>query len=68
MIKLLGLAKNFFLKKETVETTVDGIEKIAKVRVDRKKIALLVTIVLAILALCGVISEETFIELFKDVN
>tara|TARA_R100001463_G_scaffold57868_2_gene110146 strand:- start:230 stop:436 length:207 start_codon:yes stop_codon:yes gene_type:complete len=68
MIKLLGLAKNFFLKKETVETTVDGIEKIAKVRVDKKKIALLVTIVLAILALCGVISEETFIELFKDVN
>ncbi len=68
MIKLLGLAKNLFLKKETVETTVDGIEKIAKVRVDKKKIALLVTIVLAILALCGVISEETFIELFKDVN
>jgi len=68
MIKLLVLAKNFFLKKETVETAVDGIEKIAKVRVDKKKIALLVTIVLAILALCGVISEETFIELFKDVN
>ena len=68
MIKLLGLAKNLFLKKETVETSVDGIEKIAKVRVDKKKIALLVTIVLAILALCGVISEETFIELFKDVN
>ena len=68
MIKLLGLAKNLFLKKETVETTVDGIEKIAIVRVDKKKIALLVTIVLAILALCGVISEETFIELFKDVN
>lgn len=68
MIKLLGLAKNFFLKKETVEKTVDGIEKIGKVRVDKKKIALLVTIVLAILVLCGVISEETFIELFKDVN
>jgi len=68
MIKLLVLAKNFFLKKETVETAVDSIEKIAKVRVDKKKIALLVTIVLAILALCGVISEETFIELFKDVN
>ena len=68
MIKLLVLAKNFFLKKETIKTAVDGIEKIAKVRVDKKKIALLVTIVLAILALCGVISEETFIELFKDVN
>jgi uncharacterized membrane protein len=68
MKKLLGLAKSFFLKPKTVEKTVDGIEKIGKLRVDRKKVALLVTIVLAILALLGVISEETFIELFKDVN
>tara|TARA_R100000742_G_C4279670_1_gene105185 strand:+ start:16513 stop:16719 length:207 start_codon:yes stop_codon:yes gene_type:complete len=68
MKKLLGLAKSFLLKPKTVEKTVDGIEKIGKLRVDRKKVALLVTIVLAILALLGVISEETFIELFKDVN
>jgi len=68
MRKLLGIAKGFFLKPETVKTAVDGIEKIGKVRVNKKRIALAITIVLAILVLCGVISEETFIELFKDIN
>jgi uncharacterized membrane protein len=68
MRKLLGLAKTFFLKEGAVEKTVDGIEKIGKLKVDKKKVALCVTIVLAILAILGVISEETFIELFKDVN
>ncbi len=68
MRKLLGIAKGFFLKPETVKTAVDGIEKIGKVRVNKKRVALAITIVLAILVLCGVISEETFIELFKDIN
>jgi uncharacterized membrane protein len=68
MKKLLGIAKGFFLKPETVKTAVDGIEKIGKVRVNKKRVALAITIVLAILVLCGVISEETFIELFKDIN
>ena len=68
MKKLLGIAKGFFLKPETVKTAVDGIEKIGKVRVNKKRVALAITIVLAILVLCGVISEERFIELFKDIN
>ena len=68
MKKLIGIAKGFFLQPETVKTAVDGIEKIGKVRVNKKRVALAITIVLAILALAGVISEETFIELFKDIN
>tara|TARA_R100000805_G_C3589891_1_gene92035 strand:+ start:392 stop:598 length:207 start_codon:yes stop_codon:yes gene_type:complete len=68
MKKLIGIAKGFFLQPETVKTAVDGIEKIGKVRVNKKRVALAITIVLAILVLCGVISEETFIELFKDIN
>ena len=68
MKKFIGIAKGLFKKGETVKTVVDGIEKIGKVRVNKKKVALAVTVVLAILALCGVISEETFIELFKDIN
>ena len=68
MKKFIGIAKGFFSKGETVKNAVDGIEKIGKVRVNKKKIALAVIIVLAILALLGVISEETFIELFKIIN
>jgi hypothetical protein len=68
MKKFINIAKGFFLQPETVKTAVDGIEKIGKVRVNKKRVALAVTIVLAILALAGVISEETFIELFKDIN
>jgi uncharacterized membrane protein len=75
MKKFINIAKGFFLQPETVKTAVDGIEKIGKVRekigkvrVNKKRVALAITIVLAILVLCGVISEETFIELFKDIN
>jgi hypothetical protein len=68
MKKLFGIVKNYFLKPETVKNAVDGIEKIGKVKVDKKKVTLLIIIVLAILTLFGVISEETFVELFKDVN
>ena len=68
MKKFLNIAKGFFKKGETVKTVVNGIEKIGKVKVSKKKIVLAIIIVLGILALCGVISEETFIELFKDIN
>ena len=68
MKKFIGIAKGLFKKGEAVKTVVNGIEKIGKVKVSKKKIALGVIIVLAILALAGVISEETFIELFKDIN
>lgn len=68
MKKFLNIAKGLFKKGETVKTVVNGIEKIGKVKVSKKKIALGVIIVLAILVLAGVISEETFIKLFKEIN
>ena len=68
MKKFINIAKGFFKKGEIVKNTVEGIEKIGKVRVNKKRVALAVTIVLAILVLAGAISEETFIELFKDIN
>ena len=68
MKKLFVLAKLFFSKTEVVEKTVDGIGKIAKLKIDKKKVTLCVIIVLALLTLLGAISEETFVELFKDVN
>jgi len=68
MKKLFVLVKLFFSKTEVVEKTVDGIGKIAKLKIDKKKVTLCVIIVLALLTLLGAISEETFIELFKDVN
>ena len=68
MKKFIGIAKGLFKKGEIIKNTVDGIEKIGKVKVSKKKIALGVIIVLAILVLLGVISEETFIELFKIIN
>tara|TARA_R110001592_G_scaffold54513_1_gene166791 strand:- start:750 stop:956 length:207 start_codon:yes stop_codon:yes gene_type:complete len=68
MRKLLALAKLFFSKTEIVEKTIDGIENITKSRIDKKKVTLCIIIVLGILTLLGAISEETFIELFKDVN
>lgn len=68
MKKFLNIAKGLFKKGEAVKTVVNGIEKIGKVKVSKKKIALGVIIVLAILVLAGVISEETFIKLFKEIN
>jgi len=68
MKKFIDIAKGLFKKGEVIKNTVDGIEKIGKVKVSKKKIVLAIIIVLGILALCGVISEETFIELFKDIN
>ena len=68
MKKLIVLAKLFFSKTEVVEKTVDGIEKITKLKIDKKKVTLCIIIVLALLTVLGVISEETFVELFKDVN
>lgn len=67
MKKLLNGAVKWFTSGG-VKTVVDGIEVVGKNKVNKKKVALVVTIVLAILALTGAISEETFIELFKDVN
>ena len=68
MKKFINIAKGFLKKGEIVKNTVEGIEKIGKVKVSKKKIVLGIIIVLAILVLAGVISEETFIELFKEIN
>tara|TARA_Y100001938_G_scaffold143057_1_gene215247 strand:- start:4759 stop:4965 length:207 start_codon:yes stop_codon:yes gene_type:complete len=68
MKKFINIAKGFLKKGEIVKNTVEGIEKIGKVKVSKKKIVLGIIIVLAILVLAGVISEETFIELFKEIS
>ena len=41
MKKFINIAKGFFKKGEIIKNTVDGIEKIGKVKVSKKKIALL---------------------------
>ena len=51
MKKLLGLAKGFFLKPETIKNIVDGVEVVGKNKLDKKKIIIVVTIILSILAL-----------------
>ena len=68
MKKFINIAKGLFKKGEIVKNTGEVIEKIGKVKVSKKKIVLGIIIVLAILALLGVISEETFVELFKEIN
>jgi len=67
MKKILSGAVKWFTTGG-VKTVVDGIEVVGKNKVNKKKVALVVTIVLAILVLTGAISEETFIKLFNEVN
>lgn len=50
------------------ETVVKGIKTVGKNRINRKKVALVVVAILAILLLTGSITEETFIKLFKILN
>ena len=50
------------------ETVIDGIEAVGKNKLNKKKVAIVITVILGILLLSGVISEETFIELFNAVN
>lgn len=67
MKKIIGAATKWFTSGG-VKTVVDGIEVVGKNKVNKKKVALVVTVVLAILVLTGAISEETFISLFNEVN
>lgn len=67
MKKILGTVGKWFTSGG-VKTVVDGIEVVGKNKVNKKKVALVVTIVLAILVLTGAISEETFVKLFSEVN
>ena len=68
MKKILGMAGKWFMKSGNAKTVVDGIETVGKNKLNRKKVALVITVILAILALTGAISEETFVNLFKEVN
>ena len=68
MKKILNGALGWFMKSGNVKTMVEGIETVGKNKVNKKKVVLVTTIVLAILALFGAIDQETFVELFKEVN
>lgn len=67
IMKLLKSAVNWFTSGG-VKTIIDGIEVVGKNKINKKKVALVVTVILAILVLTGAISEETFISLFSEVN
>lgn len=67
MKKVLSKVGQWFLETNS-ETIVDGVKAVGKNRLNKKKVALVVTAILAILLLIGVISEETFIKLFSEIN
>ena len=68
MKKLLGGVAKWFTAPGSGKTIVDGIETVGKIKLDKKKVGVVVIAILAILLLFGAISEETFIELFSDVE
>jgi len=68
MKKIINALKILVTKKEVVKNVITGVEKVSKVKLDKKKLVVLIIAILAVLVLSGVISEETFIQLFKEVN
>ena len=68
MKKIIGIATKWIMKPSNTEKVVNGIEAVGKNKLNKKKVTLVVIAILALLALTGVISEETFIKLFKLVN
>ena len=50
------------------KTVIDGIVAVGKNKLNKKKVGIVITVILAILLLCGAISEETFIGLFGKIN
>jgi len=68
MKKIITIIKTFASNKELIKKTVEGVKKVREIKMDKKKITLLIIAILAILTLFGVISEDTFIHLFKEVN
>ena len=68
MKKLLGTVTKWFTTPGSGKTIVDGIETVGKVRLDKRKVGVVIIAILAILLLCGVISEETFVQLFGEVE
>jgi len=67
MKKAINAVGKWFMTAKS-ETVVDGIKAVGKNKLNKKKVGIVLTIVLAILLLCGVISEETFIGLFGKIN
>jgi hypothetical protein len=67
MKKVFSAVGKWFMTANA-ETVIDGIEAVGKNKLNKKKVAIVITVILGILLLSGVISEETFIELFNAVN
>lgn len=67
MKKAISAVGKWFMTAKS-EAVVDGIKAVGKNKLNKKKVGIVLTIVLAILLLCGVISEETFIGLFGKIN
>ena len=67
MKKLLGSAVKWFTSGGA-KTIIEGIEVVGENKINKKKVALVVTVILAILVLTGAIDQETFISLFKSIN
>ena len=67
MKKAINAVGKWFMTTKS-EAVVDGIKAVGKNKLNKKKVGIVLTIVLAILLLCGVISEETFIGLFGKIN
>ena len=67
MKKAINAVGKWFMTAK-IEAVVDGIEAVGKNKLNKKKVGVVITVILAILLLSGVISEETFISLFGKVN
>ena len=67
MKKAINAVGKWFMTAKS-EVVVDGIEAVGKNKLNKKKVGVVITVILAILLLSGVISEETFISLFGKVN
>ncbi len=63
---LLSKAGKWFLDKNA-STIVDGVEAVGKNKLNKKKVGLVALGVLAILRLCGAITEETLVSLFNEL-
>lgn len=68
MKKVLGSVVKWFTAPGSGKNIVNGIETVGKIKLDKKKVGVVIIAILAILLLSGAISEETFIELFSDVE
>lgn len=68
MKKVFGSVVKWFTTPGSGKTIVNGIETVGKIKLDKKKVGVVIIAILAILLLSGAISEETFVELFSDVE